>query len=318
MADRLLILTGPTAVGKTGLSVALARQYDAEIVSADSMQVYRGMDIGTAKISREEMEGIPHHLIDVLDPAEDCNVYRFREMAREAIDGIRSRGHLPMLVGGTGFYIQAILYDIDFTEASDNGMLRAELEERAAAGAEEVHRLWEELRQVDPEAAAQIHEHNVKRVIRALEYQRLTGEMISAHNREQRQKTSPHDYLYLALTDDRARLYERIEKRVDVMMAQGLVPEVQRLLAHPGVTAASTAMQALGYREIATYLAGEYDQERAVYLIKRNTRHFAKRQLTWFNRERDVIMVNRAGRPDRDVLEEIQAIIQDRWGGLDT
>ena len=286
----LVILTGPTAVGKTELSIELAKRIGGEIISADSMQVYQYMDIGSAKIMPDEMGGVVHHLIDVLDPREEFDVYRFLQMAKEKMHEIYDRGHVPVIVGGTGFYIQAVLYDIEFTRSEEDTGLRVQLEEIAKnRGA---HVLHEMLREVDPEAAEEIHENNVKRVIRAIEYFRQTGEKISEHNKEQRAKESPYNFCYFVLNDDRAKLYERIDKRVDKMLEAGLIEEVQNLLAM-GCRRESTAMQGLGYKEMIDYLQGSIDLERAIYLIKRDTRHFAKRQLTWFKREKDVIWVPR-------------------------
>ena len=287
----LIILTGPTAVGKTGLSVRLASQIGAEIISADSMQVYRRMDIGSAKIMPEEMQGIPHYLLDVLDPEEDFNVVRFQALAREAMERIRANGKIPMVVGGTGFYIQALLYDIDFTENDGDTSFREMLEHRAAAGeGEELHRM---LQACDPQAAEQIHPHKIKRVIRALEFHHQTGRKISDHNEAERQKESPYNYAYFVLTDERSRLYERIDRRVDQMMEQGLLDEV-KALRESGVPRGATSMQGLGYKELYAYLEGEYPLSEAVRIIKRDTRHFAKRQLTWFKRERDVIWLDRS------------------------
>lgn len=286
----LVILTGPTAVGKTELSIELAKQIGGEIISADSMQVYRHMDIGSAKIMPDEMGGVVHHLINVLDPREDFDVYRFLQMAKEKMLEIYERGHVPVIVGGTGFYIQAVLYDIDFTQSEEDSKLREQLEETAKE--QGAHALHEMLRMVDPQAADEIHENNVKRVIRAIEYFRQTGERISEHNKEQRAKESPYNFCYFVLNDDRGKLYERIDKRVDLMLEAGLVDEVRGLLAM-GCQRESTAMQGLGYKEMIDYLQGNIDLERAVYLIKRDTRHFAKRQLTWFKREKDVVWVPR-------------------------
>ena len=285
----LVIITGPTAVGKTALSVKLAKQLNGEIISADSMQVYRYMDIGSAKVTREEMDGVPHHLIDVLDPREEFNVVTFQRMAREALQGIYARGHLPIIAGGTGFYIQALLYDIDFTETDEDTSFRKELEEKAETeGSGVLHRM---LAEVDPESAAAIHANNVKRVIRALEFYKQTGTRISAHNERERQKKSPYQFFYYVLTTDRPVLYERIDRRVDLMMEQGLVEEV-RQLKEMGCTRELVSMQGLGYKEILSYLDGEASLEEAVYILKRDTRHFAKRQLTWFKRERDVRWLN--------------------------
>lgn len=281
----LVILTGPTAVGKTAASIGLAKAIGGEIISADSMQVYREMDIGSAKIRPEEMDGVPHHLVDVLDPSEDFNVVLFQQMAKEAMEGIYQRGHIPIVVGGTGFYIQALLYDIDFTENNADTAYREELEALARTqGAEYLHEMLEK---VDPESAEQIHFHNVKRVIRALEYYEQTGEKISAHNEAERAKISPYHFFYYVLNTDRTVLYERIEKRIDEMMEEGLVEEVRQLQAM-GCRRDSVAMQGLGYKEILAYLNGEMSLETAVNILKRDTRHFAKRQLTWFRRERDV------------------------------
>lgn len=297
MKRPLIILTGPTAVGKTSLSLSLAKELDGEIVSADSMQVYRYMDIGTAKIREEERQGIPHHLIDVLDPWEDFNVVRFQKMAREALEEIWERGHIPIVTGGTGFYIQALLYDIHFTENNEDSSLRKDLENYAREnGAEALHSRLEE---VDEKAASQIHFNNVKRVIRALEFYYQTGKKISEHNEEERKRTSPYDSKYFVLNDEREHLYARINQRVDLMMEEGLVEEVQKL-KEMGCDSTMVSMQGLGYKEILSYLEGECTLDEAVYKIKRDTRHFAKRQITWFKRERDVIWLHK---PDYDYDE---------------
>lgn len=297
MKKPLIILTGPTAVGKTSLSLSLAKELDGEIVSADSMQVYRYMDIGTAKIREEERQGIPHHLIDVLDPWEDFNVVRFQEMAREALGKIWERGHIPIVTGGTGFYIQALLYDIHFTENNEDSSLRKELEDYAREnGAEALH---SRLEKVDEKAAVQIHFNNVKRVIRALEFYYQTGKKMSEHNEEERKRTSPYDFKYFVLNDERENLYARINQRVDLMMEEGLVEEVQKL-KEMGCDSTMVSMQGLGYKEILSYLEGECTLDEAVYKIKRDTRHFAKRQITWFKRERDVIWLHK---PDYDYDE---------------
>lgn len=286
----LIILTGPTAVGKTKASIGLAKAVDGEIISADSMQVYRHMDIGSAKIKPEEMEGIPHHLIDVLEPDEEFHVVKFQELAKKAMREIWERGHIPIVTGGTGFYIQALLYDIDFDENEKEDAYRKELEAYAREhGAESLH---EKLALVDPASAETIHPNNVKRVIRALEFYEQTGKRISEHNETQRQRESPYAFAYFVLTDDRAHLYERIDRRVDQMIEEGLVKEVQAL-KDKGYTKQLVSMQGLGYKEILDYLDGNYTLEEAIYTIKRDTRHFAKRQLTWFKRERDVIWIDK-------------------------
>ena len=286
----LVILTGPTAVGKTALSIALAKAIGGEIISADSMQVYRHMDIGSAKIMPEEMEGVPHHLIDVLEPAEEFNVVVFQKLAKQAAEDIYSRGHIPIVVGGTGFYIQALVYDIDFTENDEDTALRQALEEQARREGADV--LYERLRAVDPESCESIHAHNIKRVIRAIEFYEKTGKKISDHNREQRQNDSPYHFAYFVLTDSRDRIYQRIDERVDLMMAHGLMEEV-RALRDRGCRRDMVSMQGLGYKELLACLEGEISLEEAVYLIKRDTRHFAKRQLTWFRREKEVIWVDK-------------------------
>ncbi len=295
----LIILTGPTAVGKTALSVKLAQKTGGEIISADSMQVYRHMDIGSAKIRPDEMRGVPHHLIDVLEPQEEFNVTVFQNMAKKAIGEIRSRGHIPILAGGTGFYIQAVLYDIDFTENAEETSVREALERTAEEkGAQYLHQM---LKEVDPESAALIHANNIKRTVRALEYYMQTGQKISEHNEKERSRRSAYNACYFVLNDEREKVYERIDRRVDRMLSDGLVKEVQAL-KEMGCTRDLVSMQGLGYKEILGYLDGEYDLDRAVYLIKRDTRHFAKRQLTWFRRERDVIWLNRQDFPSEDAI----------------
>ena len=307
----LIILTGPTAVGKTAASIGLAKAVGGEIISADSMQVYRQMDIGSAKITKEEMQGVPHYLVDVLEPEEAFNVVRFQELAKEAIEEIFRSEHIPIVVGGTGFYIQALLYDIDFTENDSDLSLREELEKKAREeGAESLHALLEK---ADPQAAAQIHPHNVKRVIRALEFNRKTGQKISEHNERERQKESPYNFAYFVLTDDRKALYERIDRRVDKMMEQGLLEEVRRLKDR-GLPRDSVSMQGLGYKELFAYLEGEYPLEEAVRIIKRDTRHFAKRQLTWFRRERDVVWIDRQEneQDERKILESMLSVLREK------
>lgn len=306
---KLIILTGPTAVGKSALSVALAQKIGGEIVSADSMQIYQYMDIGSAKIKKEEMAGVPHHLIDVLMPEEEFNVVRFQQLAKVALTGIYARGHIPIVVGGTGFYIQALLYDIDFSAEENHSEIRKKLEEEAVLYGTEV--LHQRLEQVDPVSAAAIHPNNQKRVIRALEFWELHGFPISQHNEQQRQRTSPYAFYYFVLTDERARLYEKIEARVDEMLSEGLVDEVSKLKAmgcHKGMV----SMQGLGYKEILNYLEGSCTLEEAVYQIKRDTRHFAKRQLTWFGRERDVLWINKKDYDysDLKILDYMQSCIQ--------
>jgi tRNA dimethylallyltransferase len=286
----LVILTGPTSVGKTALSIALAKAIGGEIISADSIQVYRHMDIGTAKITPEEMQGVPHYLIDELEPDEDFSVVRFQQLSKQYMKQIYEKGKIPILVGGTGFYIQAVLYDIDFMENEEDTSYRDYLEQLLKNwGAEYLHNL---LKEADPESAEAIHPNNSKRVIRALEYLKLTGGKISEHNENQRQKESPYQFCYFVLNKNRAQLYEAINKRVDLMLQAGLLQEVKNL-AEVGYTRELVSMQGLGYKEMLAYLDGEYTLEEAAEIMKRDTRHFAKRQLTWFKREKDVIWVDK-------------------------
>lgn len=291
----LVILTGPTAVGKTKLSIELAKKINGEIVSADSMQVYRRMNIGTAKITENEKEGIPHHLIDILEPWEDFNVVAFQNYARNAVEEIHQRGKIPIVTGGTGFYIQALLYGIDFTENENDSLLRKQLEaESEIDGGVSLHQY---LMQIDPVAAQSIHPNNRKRVIRAVEFYKLTGQKISDHNESQRLNEPIYNSAYFVLNMDREKLYQRIDYRVDLMLRDGLVDEVKKLLDE-GCTPDMVSMQGLGYKEIIRYLYHEISLEEAVYILKRDTRHFAKRQLTWFRRERDVIWLEKENRED--------------------
>ena len=281
----LVILTGPTAVGKSDLAVRLAKQINGAIISADSMQVYKHMDIGSAKITPEEMQGVRHYLIDELMPDEEFHIVRFQQLAKKALEEIYSGGQIPIVAGGTGFYIQSLLYDIDFSNQDADEKFRCEMQAFADTnGAEALH---EKLKEVDPVSYETIHANNVKRVIRALEFYHLTGEPISKHNETERAKESPYNFVYFVLNDERSRLYQRIDLRVDKMMEQGLLDEVTRL-RDLGYHRTMVSMQGLGYKEILDYLNGDITLEEAVYIIKRETRHFAKRQLTWFKHERDV------------------------------
>ncbi|MBP5533470.1 MAG: tRNA (adenosine(37)-N6)-dimethylallyltransferase MiaA [Lachnospiraceae bacterium] len=288
----LIIITGPTAVGKTALSVETALKLGGEIISADSMQVYRGMDIGTAKIKEEEKKGVPHHLIDIIDPDEEFNVTIFKDMAKKCIDDIASRGKIPIIAGGTGFYIQSVLYDVDFTDYDEDKrsevrmLLEDTLEEKG------IDFMYERLKEVDPKYAEVIHKNNIRRVLHGLEYNIMTGNRLSDHNEEQRERTSPYNFLYCVLNDDRAKVYGRINKRVDDMLRDGLADEVRGLL-DAGYSRDLQSMQGLGYKEMADYLYGECPYDEAVEIIKRDTRHFAKKQLTWFKRERVTVEVNR-------------------------
>ena len=307
----MIILTGPTAVGKSALSVELAKKINGAVISADSMQVYRHMDIGSAKITPEEMQGVTHYMIDELEPDEEFHVVRFVTMAKEYLKEIYADGKIPIIAGGTGFYIQALLYDIDFTEQQCDETYRRQLEDLAREhGAEYLHGI---LREVDPASAEAIHANNIKRVIRALEFYHLSGKKISEHNETERQKQSPYNFAYFVLTDERAKLYERIDRRVNAMIEAGLVEEVKKLKSM-GCSREMVSMQGLGYKEILAYLDGGCTLEEAVYIIKRETRHFAKRQLTWFKRERDVIWLDKQafGYDVAAILTDMISILEEK------
>ena len=307
----MIILTGPTAVGKSALSVELAKKINGAVISADSMQVYRHMDIGSAKITPEEMQGVTHYMIDELEPDEEFHVVRFVTMAKEYLKEIYADGKIPIIAGGTGFYIQALLYDIDFTEQQCDETYRRQLEDLAREhGAEYLHGI---LREVDPASAEAIHANNIKRVIRALEFYHLSGKKISEHNETERQKQSPYNFAYFVLTYERAKLYERIDRRVNAMIEAGLVEEVKKLKSM-GCSREMVSMQGLGYKEILAYLDGGCTLEEAVYIIKRETRHFAKRQLTWFKRERDVIWLDKQafGYDDAAILKDMISILEEK------
>ena len=293
-ADRppLIAIVGPTAVGKTALSLELAERFGCEIINGDSMQVYRRMDIGTAKLPPEERRGIPHHLIDILEPHEPFSVAEFQRRCGEFIRDIASRGRLPMIVGGTGLYVEAVCYGFPLSEAADiDPDFRRRM--RTLAETEGPEALHARLREVDPVTAARLHPRDVKRVIRALEIFESTGKPMSEVQAQRRgePKTSPYDLLIIGLAMDREMLYARIEKRVEDMLAAGLVREVAGLLAE-GVPRGATSMQAIGYKEIAAYLAGETEYRTAVEALVRNTRRFAKRQLSWFRRMPGIVWVD--------------------------
>ena len=286
----LIVLTGPTAVGKTSLSIALAKAVGGEIISADSMQVYKYMNIGTAKITEEEKCGIPHFLIDELEPDEEFNVTIFKNKVMGYIKDIKSRGKVPIIVGGTGFYIQSVIYDINFNEYGDDSNVRKKYEAMAETiGKSELHK---KLALVDREYADSVSENNVKKVVRALTFFEMTGEKLSEHNKRERERSSPFDFAYFVLTMDRKKLYERIDKRVDLMFDMGLVEEVKALMAK-GYDKSLVSMQGIGYKEVIDYLSGKTSLEECIDIIKRDTRHFAKRQLTWFKREKVVTYIDK-------------------------
>lgn len=297
----LVIIAGPTATGKTKCAVELAKAINGEIISADSIQVYKGMDIGSAKVTFEEMCGVKHHLIDVLEPTQDFNITVFQTLAKNAMDEIYSRGKVPIIAGGTGFYIQSVLYDIDFTENEDNNEIREALT-RISLEKDGKDILFAMLKDIDPESADVIDKNNIKRVIRAIEFYKLSGKKISEHNKLQSSKEAAYDARFFVLTDDRKVLYERIDKRVDKMIELGLVEEVRNLL-NKGLKRDMVSMQGIGYKEIVSYLMGEISLDEAIYIIKRDTRHFAKRQITWFKREKDVIWLDRSKMTEQEIIK---------------
>ncbi|MGZ9584140.1 tRNA (adenosine(37)-N6)-dimethylallyltransferase MiaA [Paenibacillus marinisediminis] len=280
----LLVLVGPTAVGKTKLSLELAHRFHAEIISGDSMQVYRQMDIGTAKLAPEERAGIPHHMMDIHSPDESFSVAEFQERAKWLIEDITERGKLPFIVGGTGLYVESLCYGFEFSEQGSDEAFRQEMAEYAVENGNEA--LHQRLVAIDPETAGRLHANDVRRVIRALEVYHMTGQTMSDQLKDQLREPQ-YRLCIIGLTMDRQLLYNRIEERIDEMLAQGLVQEVQNLLAQ-GYDRKLVSMQGLGYKEIAAYLEGEMSYEAAVVLLKRDTRHFAKRQLSWFRRMKDI------------------------------
>ncbi len=300
--EKLFVIAGPTAVGKTELSVKLAKRLDGEIISADSIQVYRGMDIGSAKITPDEMQGIRHHLIDILESTESFDVALFQKLAKDAVRDIGERGKIPIVAGGTGFYLHALIYDNDFSDGASDAEIRSELEKEAE---DPDNDLYERLREVDPASCDAIPEGNMKRVIRALEYFRVTGKRISDHNREEREKESPYDLKFFVLTMPRDILYERINLRVDRMVSDGLFEETEKLISR-GVKPEMTSMQGLGYKQAYAYLTGKYTFDEAVDAIKKETRHFAKRQLTWFKKEAHAVFIDKTEfASDEEILDRI-------------
>ena len=307
---RLLVLVGPTAVGKTAYSLEIAKRWDAEIISGDSMQVYRGMDIGTAKIPVEERQGIPHHLIDLCEPDHPFSVAEFQERCAALIEEITARGKLPFIVGGTGLYVESVCYNYQFSETGSDDAYRAELDAYAQTHGNEA--LHARLRAIDPVAADRLHPNDRRRVIRALEVFHVTGQTFTEQQAGQ-QKRSPYELCLVGLTRPREQLYNRVEQRIDEMMSLGLVEEVERLV-RAGVSKRAIAMQGLGYKEIIPYLEGEMTLEAAVTLLKRDTRHFAKRQLSWFRHMKDIQWVDVGGQANfYENLQAIHAIIAGKF-----
>lgn len=287
MAEKILVVTGPTATGKTALSVELAKKLGGEIVSADSMQIYRGMDIGTAKVTKAEMQNIPHHMIDIADPSEDYSVSRYVEEADAAVRGILSRGRLPIVAGGTNLYIDSLIAGLDFAEKAEDAALRESLNKQYDDIGGEA--MLEHLRGFDPERAAKLHPADKRRIVRAVEIYILTGETITRHDEETKKRPKRYDAVKIALTfADRTVLYDRINARVDKMVSDGLFDEVKGLL-DSGLSPESTSMQAIGYKEPAAYFRGEMSKDEAIELIKLSSRRYAKRQLTWLRRDTTVL-----------------------------
>lgn len=297
----LIILAGPTAVGKTELSINLAKRLNGEIISADSMQVYKRMDIGTAKIMPDEMQGVKHYLVDEFEPWDEFNIAVFKERSDKYIEEIYAKGKIPILVGGTGFYIQAVLYNIDFAQTEIDSKFREKLQHFADCHG--VQALHDELRKIDPASAEAIHPNNVKRVIRAIEYYEQTGQKISEHNETEKKKESPYDFRFFVMTLPREILYDRINRRVDIMREKGLEDEVKGLLDE-GCTKDMVSMQGLGYKEIIDAFAGNITMDEAFEKIKQETRHFAKRQFTWFRREKDVTWIDKSSFDTEEELLE--------------
>ncbi|TDT61529.1 tRNA (adenosine(37)-N6)-dimethylallyltransferase MiaA [Fonticella tunisiensis] len=301
MSKNIIIIAGPTASGKTELGIALAKKINGEVVSADSMQIYKYMDIGTAKPTKEEMDGIQHHMIDIVFPDEEFSVALYRRMAGECINDILNRGKIPIVIGGTGLYINSLTYNLDFTETSVDKEYREHLTALAREkGKEYVHQM---LKDIDPESYNRLYPNDLKRVIRALEVYKNTGKTISQYQRESRQKPIEYNIAYFALTMDRSRLYERINIRVDRMFEAGLIDEV-KMLRRMGYTRDLTSMQAIGYKEVYDYLDGLYTLDEVKDIIKQGTRRYAKRQLTWFRKDTRVNWI------DLDKLDTKEEIIQ--------
>ena len=309
MKKPLIVIAGATATGKSALAVNIAKIIGGEIISADSMQVYKYMDVGTAKIQEDEMYGIKHHLINVLNPDESCDALTFKNLALKAMDEIYAASHIPIIAGGTGFYIQAVTRDIDFTEEDENNK-RGEITEFYKKNGEDA--LFERLKNIDFESSLIIPKQNVKRVIRAIEFYEVHGKKISEHNKEQSVKETPYNLAYFVLNRDRSLLYEKIDKRVDIMIKDGLLDEVKDLISRFPYNSQSGLYNAIGYKEIIDYLNGDYDFERAVELIKQNSRHYAKRQVTFFKRERYAEFIDIDKLSSKEVTDHILQVLKDK------
>ena len=309
MKKPLVVIAGATATGKSALAVNIAKIIGGEIISADSMQVYKYMDVGTAKITKDEMGGIKHYLLDCLNPDESCDAVRFKSLALEAMDEIHKNNHIPIICGGTGFYIQAVTRDIDFTEEDDN-TVRAEITDFYYKNGEDA--LFERLKEIDYESTLIIPKQNVKRVIRAIEFYELHHKKISDHNKEQQERETPYNLAYFVLNRDRNLLYEKIDKRVDIMIENGLLDEVKDLIARYPYDSQSGLYNAIGYKELIDYLNGEYDFDKAVYLIKQNSRHYAKRQVTFFKRERYADFIDIDNKTSDEIENYVLSVLKDK------
>ena len=301
----ILVVAGPTASGKTALAVELAKKYNGEVISADSMQIYKKLDIGSAKPTKAEMQGIPHHMLDIIDPDETFSVADFVKMAKGIIEGIFSHGKLPILAGGTGLFVNSLIDDIDFSDESKDLSIRAELE--GVLAEKGIDYMAEMLKEIDPVSFEKIHKNNTKRVIRAIEFYRVNGYPISRQVEESKKKESRFEPILLMIDRPRDYLYERIEKRVDIMLEEGLVSEVKGLM-EMGLSKKNQSMQGIGYKEVLDYLRGFSSYEEMVRILKRNTRRYAKRQITWFSRDESAIRI------DGDILAEAVKVIENEKG----
>lgn len=310
MKEKLFMLMGPTAVGKTALSIELAKRLDGEIISADSMQIYKYMDIGTAKVTEEEMEGIPHYLIDVIEPDEEFTVSNYKELANSYIIDINQRDKLPMLVGGTGLYINSLVYNLNFAGVEPNGEIRDKYERiKEEKGNEYLHSLLDD---IDKDSANRIEVNDTKRVIRALEIYEVTGKTMAEYNKNFRSPNEDYDLVMVCLNMDRKKLYERINLRVDLMIDQGLVHEVKSIL-DMGYDKNLVALQGIGYKEIISFLDNEITLDEAIEKIKKGSRNYAKRQLTWFRRDNRIKWINLDEYKNiNEVADKIQKTIDDR------
>ena len=307
MSNKIIVIVGPTAVGKTYVSVELARKLNTEVISADSMQIYKGMDVGTAKITENEKRGVIHHMIDIVNPDENYSVSEFKNDAEKIIDNLLLKDKIPVIAGGSGLYVNSLIYDLDFSNAKSNERLREYYTYYYNEYGEEA--LYDKLIKIDPISAQRIHKNNIKRVIRALEVYDITGKKFSELNTDVRKESKKYDCVLIGLSMERKVLYERINQRVDEMLSNGLVEEVKSLIDN-GYDKNLVSMRGIGYKEIIDYLEGSMDLEEAANILKRNTRRFAKRQYTWFLKDKNVKWfsmdnLDEAGNTVKNILEHI-------------